>query len=50
MSKIGLVEQFYEPVGDVSLISANFSHVSDEDGSEVLTNGSIIGIAHHSFH
>jgi hypothetical protein len=50
MPKIGLIEKFYESVGDVSLISANFSHVCNEDGFEVLTNGSIIGIAHHSFH
>lgn len=50
MSKICLIEKFYESVGDISLISTNFSHVCDEDGFEVLTNGSIIGIPHHRLH
>lgn len=50
MSEIGLVEEFNEAVGDVSLLWADASHVCDKNGFEVLADRPEVGIAHHCFH
>ena len=46
MSKIGLIKESNESIGNIPLIPLNLSHILNDDGLEVHTNGSKITIAH----
>ena len=49
VSKVGLIKQSDESIGDISLVPLNLSHISYDDGFKVHANGSKITITHNFF-
>lgn len=50
MSEISFVKEFDHSVSNVSLISLDLPHVSNDDGLEILADGSEIRVSHYLLH
>ncbi len=49
MSKVGLIKESDESIGDIPLVPLNLSHISYDNGFKVHANGSKITITHDLF-
>jgi hypothetical protein len=50
LSEIGFVKKFDQSVRKISLVTANWSYLFNEDSAEVFANGSEVRIPHDGVH